>query len=279
MVRNIIAALGHPEGYTPKQTKPQTTHNHTDNSNGALGVLGKIVVVGAKVLLGIFLTGWLLAAFAILVGFVALVAMGEQWEQVITVEGVSPVVFAGLICAVVVLFMGIVSDVGFSLLRGKSLNFKRLGIGALVWVVFFLWLVFAAVRNADNWTEWAYRSEMQLELWEEEMDAWEDRMEIEWEDALLNLNGVDKWDSAHTFTFDDFVGAMRFESFCDRFEELEPYEERLEWHLLRGESVVVKVENHYEGDRLYRTFTITSPDGDTVVTSPATILQPDPTGN
>lgn len=246
--------------------------NNNNNNNGALGALGRVVVLGAKILLGIFLAGWLLTALGLLVGFVSLAAIGESWATMVPMEGLSPVVFAGLVCAVVVLFMGIVADVGFTLLRGKQLNFKRLGIGAIVWVIFLLWLVFAAVRNAGNWAEWAYRSEAQLELWEEEFEAWEERIEYEWEEAVLDMQGVDVWDSNYSFSFEGLEGAMRFESFCDRFEEMEPYEDRLEFHLLRGGKVDVKIENHYEGNRLYRTITATSPDGDTVVTSPARIL-------
>lgn len=257
-------------GNTGGATSSQTNNNN--NNNGSLGALGRVVVLGAKILLGIFLVGWLLTALGVLVGSVSLAAIGESWASMVPMEGLSPVVFAGLVCAVVVLFMGIVADVGFTLLRGKQLNFKRLGIGAIVWVIFLLWLVFAAVRNAGNWAEWAYKSEMQLELWEEEFDAWEERIEYEWEEAVLGMQDVGAWDSNYSFSFEGLEGAMRFESFCDRFKEMEPHEDRLEYHLLRGGKVDVKIENHYEGNTLYRTITATSPDGDTVVTSPARIL-------
>lgn len=270
LVRSVALSMG----YTPTKptTTPPQTPKQTDNNNSGVGPLGKVIIVCAKVLLGIFLAGWLLTALGILVGFVSLAAIGEEWANVVPMDGVSPIVFAGLICAVVVLFMGIVADLGFSLIRCKRINLKRLLTAAIIWVVFLLWLIFAAIRNADNWAEWAYRSEAQFELWEEEIEAWEDRVEGEWEDAVINMRGVEEWDSTYTLTFDGFEGAMRFESFCERFEEMGPYEDRLEWHLLRGGKVDVKIENHYEGDRMYRTITISSPDGDTVVTSPVRIL-------
>ena len=215
---------------------------------------------------------WLLAALGILVGFVSLAALGETWASVVPMDGLSPIVFAGLVCAVVVLFMGIIADVGFTVLRGKAVNFKRLGVGAIVWVIFFLWLIFAAVRNADHWNEWAYKTEAQFELWEEEIEAWEERVEGEWEDAVLNLQGVEVWDSTYTMTFEGVSGAMKIDTLCNRFEELEPYEDRLELQLLQGKKVEVTIENHYEGDRLYRTITISAPDGDTIVTLPVRVL-------
>lgn len=270
LVRSIVLEMGYTPA-KPTSTPPQAPKQTTDNNSG-VGVLGKVIIVCAKVLLGIFLAGWLLAALGVLVGFISLAAIGEEWAGVVPIDGVSPIVFAGLVCAVVVLFMGIVADLGFSLIRCKRINLKRLVVAGVIWVVFLLWLVFAAIRNADNWAEWAYRSETQFELWEEEIEAWEDRIEGEWEGAVINMRGVEEWDSTYTLSFDGFEGAMRFDSFCERFEEMEPYEERLELHLLCGGKVDVKIENHFEGDRMYRTITISSPDGDTVVTSPARIL-------
>lgn len=270
LVRSIALEMGYTPA-KPTSTPPQAPKQTTDNNSG-VGALGKVIIVCAKVLLGIFLAGWLLAALGVLVGFISLAAIGEEWANVVPMDGVSPIVFAGLVCAVVVLFMGIVADLGFSLIRCKRVNLKRLVVAGVIWVVFLLWLVFAAIRNADNWAEWAYRTETQFELWEEEIEAWEDRIEGEWEGAVINMRGVEEWDSTYTLSFDGFEGAMRFDGFCERFEEMEPYEERLELHLLRGGKVDVKIENHYEGDRMYRTITISSPDGDTVVTSPARIL-------
>lgn len=272
-LRQTLDKLGYPEGYTytPKHHTTTTATTTTTTSSSTSGV-GRALIVCAKVLFGIMLAGWFLAAIGILIGFVALVALGEEWTQVVPANGLSPIVFAGLICAVVVLFMGIVGDVGITIIRGKAINFRTLGIAALVWLVFFLSLIFATIRNADNWVEWSYATEARLEAWEEEMEAWEDRIESEWEEAVLNLHDVPEWDSSYTLTFDGFEGAMSFDSFCNRYEEVEPYEDRLEYLLLRGEKVVVKLDNHYEGDRLYRTITITSPDGDTVITSPVRVL-------
>ncbi len=267
LTRSIILEMDH----TPKAA-PTPQYTSPTPTNSGVGPLGRVFIVCAKVLLGIFLAGWLLTALGVLVGFISLVAIGEEWTGVVPVDGISPVVFAGLICAVVVLFMGIVADLGFSLIRSKRVNLRRLVTAGVIWVVFFLWLIFAAIRNADNWAEWVYRSEAQFELWEEEIEAWEERMENDWEDAVLNLQGVEMWDSTYTLSFDGFVGAMGFDSLCERFKELEPYEDRMELHLLRGGKVSVKIDNHYEGNTLYRTITLSSPDGDTIVTSPIRVL-------
>lgn len=279
-VESAIAAIGYPEGCPraerkPRKTKSQTPQQKTTINNG-VGPLGRAIIFCGKVLLGIFLACWVLTAIGVLIGFVSLAAIGEGWADVVPIDGISPIVFAGLLCAVVVLFMGIVADLGFSLIRCKRVNLKKLATAGIIWLVFFLWLIFAAIRNADNWAEWAYTTERQLELWEDEVDRWEERMESDWEEAVLGMQGVEEWDSAYSFTFEGFVGAMKFETFCERFEEMEPYEERLEYLLLRGGKVDVKVDNHYENDRLYRTITVTSPDGDTVITSPLRILNNTP---
>ncbi len=274
VARDIVLAMG----YTPKTTHTSQTPQHTSPTptNSRVSALGKVFIVCGKILLGIFLAGWVLTAIGILVGFISLIAIGEEWSSMVPIDGISPVVFAGLICAIVVLFMGIVADIGFSLIRSKKINLRGLATAGVIWLIFFLWLIFTGIRNADKWAEWAYQTEAQFELWEEEIEAWEERIEGEWEGAVLNLQGSEEWDSTYTLYFEGLEGAMRFDSFCDRFEELEPYEDRLESHLLRGKKVEVTIDNHYEGDRLYRTITITSPDGDTVVTSPVRILNTSP---
>ena len=145
-------------------------NNQRTPSNGGVGPLGKAIILCAKIFLGIVLACWFIAALGILIGFVALMAVEAEWSQMVAMNGMSPVVFAGLVCAVIVLGMGIVGDLGVSVLRGKRINLKRLGIGVGVWIVFFLWLIFAAVRNTDNWTEWALQSEEKIELWEERLE-------------------------------------------------------------------------------------------------------------
>ena len=167
-----------------------TPNNDRSNTptNDNVGPLGKVIITCAKVVLGLFLVAWFLSALGILVGFIALMAVEAEWSHMVTTDCMSPVVFAGLMCAVIVLGMGIIGGIGVSLLRGKRINLKRVGVGVGVWIVFFLWLIFAAVRNADNWTEWALESEAQIELWEErweqhfeELEEKFDRMEEQFE--------------------------------------------------------------------------------------------------
>ena len=162
---------------------------HTPPSNGGVGPLGKTIILCAKIFLGIVLACWFIAALGILIGFVVLMAVEAEWSQMVAMNGMSPVVFAGLMCAVIVLGMGIVGDIGVSVLRGKRINLKRLGGGVVVWIIFFLWLIFAAVRNVDNWTEWAIQSEEKIELWEEKF---EERFERHFESLEENFERMEK---------------------------------------------------------------------------------------
>lgn len=158
-------------------------------ANDSVGPLGKAIILCAKIILGIFLAGWFITALGILIGFVTLMAVEAEWSQMVVMDGISPVVFAGLVCAVIVLAMGIIGDIGISLLRSKRINLKRVGIGVVVWIIFFLWLIFAAVRNIDNWTEWAIQSEEKIELWEE---RFEERFERHFESLEENFERMEE---------------------------------------------------------------------------------------
>ena len=262
LVEELISTIGVMEYYAPKSATP------TDTPQTTTAPLVKLIAVCAKILLGIFLAGWFLVAIGLLIGFVWLMAIGTQWDFVVMTDGLSPVVFAGLVCAVIVLFMGIVGDVGLSLLRSKPVNLSRLCVGTGIWVIFLIWLTFATVRNIDDWSEWAYRSEKQIELWEEELEEWEERVEREWEETLLQLEGVDTWQSTHTFELEGVADIARFEIIQERFEEVEPYEDRVVLRLLKGEKVTITISNNIEGDRCFRSVVITTNDGDKTITTP-----------
>lgn len=266
LVEELISTIGITEYYAPKSaTSPEEPKSNTNP-------LVKLFVVCAKILLGIFLAGWFLVAIALLIGFVWLIAIGTQWNAVVIPDGLSPVVFAGLVCAVVVLFMGIVGDVGLSVLRSKPINLSRLCVGTGIWVIFLVWMTFATVRNIDDWSEWAYRSERQIELWEEELEEWEERVEREWEETLLQLEGINTWQSTHTFELEGIADIAGFEIITERFEEIEPYEDRVVLRLLKGEKVTITISNNIEGDRCFRSVVITTNDGDKTFTTPLPYL-------
>ncbi|MBO7299829.1 MAG: hypothetical protein J6U53_00275 [Tidjanibacter sp.] len=164
-------------GATPAQ--PQ------DRYNGC----GQIVVTALKVIGWIIGIGWLLSALGLLLSFITLVAIGVYDANYISgIEGVSPVVFAGLIVAVIVLGMGILADLWFKLLRSKRVNFRNLIISGVVWLVFFGWLCVVGVKNYDNWTIWAEQAEANLELWEERMEQWGDDFEERFEEHMEQLD-------------------------------------------------------------------------------------------
>ena len=261
LVEELISTIGITEYYAPKSASSPSEPKPDTHP------LVKLVVVCAKILLGIFLAGWLLVAIGLLFGFVWLMAIGTHWDTVVAVEGISPVVFAGLVCAVIVLFMGIVGDVGFSILRSKPINLSRLCIGTGIWVIFLIWLTFATVRNIDNWSEWAHNSERVFEQWEEELESWEERLENDWEKALLCLEGINTWQSSHTFELEGFEGIARYEVIQERFEEMEPYEDRIELRLLKGEKVTITISHNIENDRCFRSIVIATEDGDTRLTT------------
>lgn len=266
LIEELISTIGVMEYYTPKSATP------TDTPKTTTAPLVKLIAVCAKILLGIFLAGWFLVAIGLLIGFVWLIAIGTQWNAVVIPDGLSPVVFAGLVCAVVVLFMGIVGDVGLSVLRSKPINLSRLCVGTGIWVIFLVWMTFATVRNIDDWSEWAYRSERQIELWEEELEEWEERVEREWEETLLQLEGINTWQSTHTFELEGIADIVGFEIITERFEEIEPYEDRVVLRLLKGEKVTITISNNIDGDRCFRSVVITTSDGDKTFTTPLPYL-------
>lgn len=240
-----------------KNTTPSTEERTTPPT---VGPLGKVFIVCGKIILGIFLAGWLLTALGLLIGFVSLMAIGDIWAEYLALplEGLSPVVFAGLICAICVLFMGVVADLGFSLIRSKRVNFKRLVVGGGIWLIFLLWLIFAAIRNVDEWVMWAQKSEAKIELWERNLDEWEDSFERQWKSALLSAEG----NKTHiTLHLDDLGDYLKLEALCEEFDELYRYDDYIMEFLFEGGEVVIDVEISVEGELITRHTTITTPSG------------------
>lgn len=246
------------DGGTTTNPTPDNRPQQPD-TNTPLHTLGRIVVVCGKILLGCFFVGWIVAALAILIGFITLMAMGTFESSVIAFEGMSPIVFAGLVCAVVVLFMGIVGDVILSLLRSKPVNLRKLAIGAVVWLIFFVWLCIGAVRNADKWALWGYQVEERLEQWEESLEAWEDRFEesLEFDDAFWN--NFDAWDNSTTFTLDGVGDLARWAMLEERIEQLEGVEDEVERVLLKDGKVIINVEHRLNDGECLRTTTVELP--------------------
>lgn len=272
LVQSIIDTLGTPEGYTPSShttTTPPPTHPPTTKDIPSVGPLGRVIIIGGKIILGLFLAGWLLTAIGLLVGFVSLVAIGDVWTEYLALplEGISPVVFAGLICAVVVLFMGIVADLGFSLLRCKRINLKRLVVGGVIWLIFLLWLVFAGVRNINNWVVWAHESEAKIEQWDREFDEWEERFEEQLESTLFNPTTllIDGTDTHLTFYLNDLGDSLKLEKLCEEFDELYRYDDTILNHLIKGDEVVVDVAMSQKNNTITRNTTITTPAGVTTI--------------
>lgn len=227
----------------------------------SVGPLGRVVILGGKIILGIFLAGWLLSALGLLIGFVTLMAIGDIWAEylMLPLEGLSPVVFAGLICAVIVLFMGIVADLGFSLIRSKRVNIKRLAVGCGIWVIFFLWLIFAAVRNADEWVIWAHESEAKIEQWERDFDEWEESFDRQLESTHCNPLLLEGGEVNMTFYLDDLSDYLKLEELCEEFDELYRYDDTIIHHLIKGETVTIDVALSQENNIVTRTTTITLP--------------------
>lgn len=272
VVRDIIATIGSPEGYVATPKPPTTTpqpHQHPTPSHSTIGPLGRVFIVCAKILLGIFLAGWVLTAIGLLVGFVSLMAIGDIWTEYLPLplEGMSPVVFAGLVCAVIVLFMGIVADLGFSLIRGKKVNIRGLVIGGVIWLIFLLWLIFACVRNANYWVVWAHESEAKIEQWERDFDEWEDRFEEQLEWAIINpstLSG-DGADIHLIYNLNDLGDSLKLEKLCEEFDELYRYDDYILGYLIKGEEVIINIDISQKDNILTRNTTITTPSGVTTI--------------
>lgn len=240
------------------KTQPAT---QGQTATPSVGPLGRVVIIGGKIILGLFLAGWLLSALGLLVGFVTLMAIGDIWAEylMLPLEGLSPVVFAGLICAVIVLFMGIVADLGFSLIRSKRVNIKRLAVGCGIWVIFFLWLIFAAVRNADEWVIWAHESEAKIEQWERDFDEWEESFDRQLESTHCNPLLLEGGEVNMTFCLDDLSDYLKLEELCEEFDELYRYDDTIINHLIKGEMVTIDVALSQENNIVTRTTTITLP--------------------
>lgn len=243
-----------------------TSTNPTQNSgpqqpdtNTPLHTLGRIVVVCGKILLGCIFVGWILTALAILISFITLMAMGTFESSVIAFDGMSPIVFAGLVCAVIVLFMGIVGDVMLTLLRSKPIDMRRVAIGAVVWLIFFVWLCIGAVRNADKWAIWGHQVENRIEQWEENLDAWEDMLDDCMDFDNNFWDGLDEWDNSTSFTLDGVADLARWAMLEERIDQLDEVEDEVEKALLRGDKVVVKVEHRLHEGECLRTTTIELP--------------------
>lgn len=234
-------------GATP--TPPQA------NYNGC----GQIAVTILKVIGWALGIGWLLVAFGLLLSFITLVVIGEfEATYVSDIEGFSPVVFAGLICAVIVLGMGIAADLWFKLLRSKRVNLRNLLTSGVVWLIFAVWLGIAGVRNWNNWQIWANQVEYKFEQWEDELDNWaeelEEKVESLTEGAVSNTHSIN-------FNLKGLPGIMKLERLCEEFDELYRVDEEIEAFLLWGDEVIVGVAASKQDNIVSRTTTITTPKG------------------
>lgn len=263
----IVASVGYPEGYTPTGSPegvkiPNSTPKPTA-PKPEVGTLGRIVIVGGKIVLGIMLACWILTAIGILVGFVTLMAVGDIWAEymALPIEGISPVVFAGLICAVIVLFMGVVADLGIRLIAGRRINLRKLAVAGVIWVIFLLWLIFASVRNIDNWVVWAHQSEAKIEQWERDFDNWEDDLEEQLENAIFNPTLVDGAETKLTFYLYELGDTLKLEKLCEEFDELYRYDDYITGFLINGQEVTIDVDIKVEEDVVNRYTTITTPAG------------------
>ncbi len=271
----VVASVGYPEGYTPtgspEEVKIPYTTPHTPTTPATptrkVGPLGQIFIVVGKVILGFMLAGWLLTALCLIIAFVTLMAIGDMWADYLALplEGMSPVVFAGLVCAVIALFMGIVGDLGFRLIAGRKVNFRKLFAGGIIWLIFFLWLLFSTVRNADEWVIWANETELKMEQHEREFEEWEESFDEQWERAVLDMTTEGDLNTSATFELDGFEGAMRWEHICDSFEELDPYEDKIQALLLSGKKATVEISNTIENGVMMRTILLTTPSGTTTL--------------
>lgn len=254
----VVAQVGYPEGYTPAHTPTAQP-----TAKPQVSTLSRIVTTLAKVLLGIFLAGWVVTAIGLLVGFVTLMALGDAWSQHIPIDGISPIVFVGLVCAVIVLFMGIVADLIFRLIAGRKVQLRHLAVAGLVWLFFLLWLVFVSVRSVDKWAAWGIESRLKLEQWEESINNWTDAFEEDVEEFADKIT-VDS--QTITLELNTPFDAIKFGILCEEFDELYRYDEEVIKKLVKGKEVTVQVEAQREGDIITRTTTITTPDKVDIVT-------------
>ncbi len=241
----------------PRQSEQSS--NGGDTTTTPLHTLGRIVVVCGKILLGFFFVGWILAALAILISFITLMVMGTLESSVISMDGMSPILFAGLVCAVVVLFMGIVGDVVLSLLRSKPINLRKLAVAAVVWLIFFVWLSIGTVRNADKWALWGYQVEARFEQWEAELEAWEEELERSFELNDDFWSGMNEWDNSTTFTLDGVDGLSRWAVLEEHIDQLEDVEDEVERALLKNQKVTIKIEHRLNDGECLRTTTVELP--------------------
>ena len=271
----VVASVGYPEGYTPtgspEGVKIPNTTPKPEAPKSEVGTLGHIVIICGKVILGFMLAVWILAALGVLIGCLSLMFIGDVWAEymALPIEGISPVVFAGLVCAVVVLFMGIVADLGFRLIAGRRINFRKLAVGGVVWLIFLVWLIFASFRNIDNWVIWAHQSEAKIEQWERNLEEFEDEFEDRLESALLGVptSMAGEGNDTHiTIQLDDLGDTLKLERLCEEFDELYLYDDYIEAFLLGGEEVTIDVAISVENDIVTRNTTITTPGGVTNIT-------------
>lgn len=241
------------------QPRQSGQSNNGGDTTTPLHPLGQVVVVCAKIVLGLFLFGWLLAAVGVLVGFISLMTVGAFESAYIGFEGTSPVVFAGLVCAVVVLFMGIVADVGFTLLRGKQINLRRLGIGAIVWVIFLVWTCVLAVTNIGKWEHWGEQVEWQMELFEERIEGRMERFDAIMENCEESDNGL-------IFNFEGRSDLVSFAICADKMDLPDDVEDLVYLKLSQNQDVEVRIEWADKGGvGHYKTITIATEDHDAIV--------------
>ena len=159
--------------------QPQERHN---------GV-AQILAVVVKIVGWIIGIGMVAIAFGLVVSFITVLIVGKYDADYISCgfEGLSPVVFAGLVCALIALAIGIVADVWFKVLLHKRVNNRNLVIGGIVWLIFAGWLGFVSVKNFDNWEQWAEQIDDNIELWEERMELWGEDFEKRFEEDAKRL--------------------------------------------------------------------------------------------
>lgn len=314
-VENIITSLGYPEGYnteagkvrgearaTSKATQAQQVQTTQPQTNSAMGCLAW----GLKAIGWTLGIAWLVAAIGLLIAFIILVCVGFFDTTYLTgYSGMSsPVLFGGLVCAVCVLFMGIVADVWFRLLRGKPISWRKVLVSGIIWLIFTIWLGIATLRNAEKWSLWAYEAEHRVELWEDEVDNWSDNLEesIEswednfesqmeiWEDSFenqmdhleeqmenleeqleLGLEATENWDSTLTINLKGGLDILKLERLCTRFNELYLHDTAIERELYNGREVIIRLRHTMENGSFVRKAEIETEDGTLTATAPVKV--------
>ncbi len=238
---------------------PKTDPNTTSQSS--LGPLGRVLITILKVIGWIMGVTWSLCAVGVLIGFIVLLSV-ESYSEAFLYDysgGISPILFCGLVCAVVVIFMAIAAVLWFKLLLGKRVNLTALVISSLVWLALVIWLTIASLLNIEGWMRWADTMEIKVEQWEDGLDRWEDELE-RWEDNLeRQLSTIDFYDNGgNVVKLSGFEDSLKFELLCEKYEELEPWEDDLSRHIRQGGEVTIEFSAEDENTA---SITVISPEG------------------